>query len=63
MIDTLLTPLPLVTPSSLITLRDTTKGVSTLCISPHLLAQCVGLKVGEPFKDDASPYDEDDSAA
>ena len=63
MIDTRLTPLPLVVPSSLRTPRGTNEGLLTLSISPLPLAPCIGLKVGEPFRDDYSHYDEDDSLA
>jgi len=62
-IDVPLTLLSLVASSSLSTPGDTAENVLTLSISPLLLAQCTGLKVGEPFRDDVSPYDEGDSLA
>jgi len=60
-INALLTSLLLVAPSSFSTRRDTTEGVLTLLISPLCLAQCMRIKEGEPLRDDASSYDEDDS--
>ena len=49
-IDTPLTPLPLVALSLVNTTSDTTKGSLTLPISPIPLAQCIGLKVDDPFR-------------
>ena len=63
MSDSPLTPSPLVTPSSFSTPTDTTEGVLTLPTFALSLAQFTRLKVGERFRDAASPYDEDDSFA
>ena len=54
---------PIVAPSLLSTLGDTTKDVLSLTISPLTVALYTKLKVGESFRDDASMYSEDDSLA